>query len=783
MLREGTATLQRRVREKVEEKQGLIHRWAHVALPSLVLLVAVLFYRTDSPFIRTFQLKVFDRYQHGAPRPYDPDLGVRILDLDDETLERLGQWPWPRTLVAELVDRLAGNVAVVAFDVVFAEPDRTSPTELARSLPASLGSLRNSLRSMPDSDSVLAASIRRARKAGTSVAMGFTLTPKESPRDPVLIREFMVRGGQLAPLLPEWSGAVTNRPVLEAAIDGSGSINSTRDDDGVTRRVTLPFRLKDKVYPSLSLEALRLAARSGTAPFVRLSGGSVIRGGDTELDFGGGGRIVSVAIQPGEPGAPLLVIPTDHEGSVWLHFTDPDVPRTVPVWKVFEKDFDPSVLGGGIVFVGTSSAGLKDLRATPRNSSAPGVELHAQLAEQVMAGHYLERPNYAEGVEIVFFVVLGIALIALMRRLGAVWCAVIAAGAIAAVCWLSWKAFLGAFGGHRFLFDPILPSLVVLAVYITSSLVSYLRNEAEKRQVRGAFSRYMSPDLVEQLAKDPSRLKLGGEMREMTLMFSDIRGFTTISEQFDAHGLTTFINKYLTPMTQIVLDHKGTIDKYMGDCIMAFWNAPLDVPGHEVLACRGALKMIRRMNELNDQWKAEAEAEGRKYIPVRSGIGVNSGPCCVGNMGSDMRFDYSVLGDDVNLASRLEGQSKSYGVDIVLGAKTKAAAAAFATLELDLIKVKGKTVPVHIYCLLGDETLAEDPRFKALAEKHAAMLAAYRGQRWDETDRLRLECEKESEALDLHLGKLYHLYQERLAQRCAEPPAADWNGVFRAISK
>jgi adenylate cyclase len=189
------------------------------------------------------------------------------------------------------------------------------------------------------------------------------------------------------------------------------------------------------------------------------------------------------------------------------------------------------------------------------------------------------------------------------------------------------------------------------------------------------------------------------------------------------------------------------------------------------------------MNELNDQWKAEAEAEGRKFIPVRSGIGLNSGPCCVGNMGSDMRFDYSVLGDDVNLASRLEGQSKGYGVDIVIGAKTRAAASALAALELDLIKVKGKTVPVHIYTLQGDETLAQDPRFKALAEKHAAMLAAYRGQRWDETDRLRQECEKESEALGLHLPKLYHLYEERVAQCRAEPPAADWDGVFTATSK
>lgn len=782
MLKEKTGALTAKVRESVERRQSLIHRWAHVVLPALVLVIAVLFYKTDSPFIRTFQLKVFDAYQQRDPRPYDPGLGVRILDLDDETLERLGQWPWPRTQVAELVDRLAGHVAVVAFDVVFAEADRTSPAELARTLPPALSELKGRLKGLPDSDEALAAAIRRAGKAGTSVVMGFVLTGKESARAPRLVREFAASGGELAPLLPAWQGAVANRPALEAALHGNGSINSSQDLDGVTRRVGLLFRLKDAVYPSLALEALRLAAGSQSAPMVKVSGSGRL-GAGAEVSFGEASRFVAVLIQPGEPGAPRLMIPTDPEGAVWLHFTDPDVPRTVPVWRVFEKDFDPAELGGGIVFVGTSAGGLKDLRATPRNPTAPGVELHAQLAEQAISGHYLERPDYAEGVEVVFFVALGVLLILLMNRLGAAWCAVITAGAVAAVCGLSWKAFQGAFGGHRLVFDPILPSLVVVAVYIVSSLVGYLKNEAEKRQVRGAFSRYMSPDLVEQLAKDPSRLKLGGEMREMTLMFSDIRGFTTISEQFDAHGLTNFINRYLTPMTQIVLDHKGTIDKYMGDCIMAFWNAPLDVPGHEVLACRGALKMIRRMNELNDAWKAEAEAAGRRFIPVRSGIGLNSGPCCVGNMGSDMRFDYSVLGDDVNLASRLEGQSKGYGVDIVIGPRTRAAASALASLELDLIKVKGKTVPVRIYALLGDEALAGDPRFKSLAAKHEAMLAAYRGRRWDEADRLRGECESESAALGLDLKKLYHLYEERVAECRAEPPGPDWDGVYTATTK
>ncbi|MBI3299770.1 MAG: adenylate/guanylate cyclase domain-containing protein [Elusimicrobia bacterium] len=763
-----------KLKETIEGNQRFIHRWTHIMLPGMVLVAAVAVFNADFDLVRAFQLKVFDQYQRSAPRPYDPGLGVRVIDIDDETLAKLGQWPWPRTLLADFVARFSGQVRVVAFDAIFAEADRTSPRELARSLPASLADVKARLAGLPDSDEVLARAVKAAEREGTSVMMGFSLVHEHGARLPALKRGFNISGPDVSAYLPSFTGAIVNRPLLEAAIAGNGSINSNPDLDGVIRRVSLVFRIGENLYPSLALEALRLAAGADQNYILKSAGGS------GERTYGATSGVVAVRI-PVE-GAPLT-IPTDSEGGVWLHFTDPFVPRTIPAWKLFDKGFDPAELGGGIAFIGTSAAGLKDLRATPRNPTAPGVELHAQIAEQVIGGHFLERPDYADQIEKIFFIVLGVLLIALMNRLGAAWCALLTAGSVSLVIWLSWQAFNGAFGGRRLLFDPVLPSFVVLAVYITSTLVGYLRNEAEKRQVRGAFSRYMSPDLVEQLAQDPSRLKLGGEVREMTLMFSDIRGFTTISEQFDAHGLTTFINRYLTPMTQVVLDHGGTIDKYMGDCIMAFWNAPLEVPGHPLNACRAALAMRRDLVALNAGWEAEAKAANRPFIPIHAGIGLNTGPCCVGNMGSDMRFDYSVLGDDVNLASRLEGQSKSYGVDVVIGPNTKAAAPGFAVLELDLIKVKGKTVPVHIYTLLGDEKLAGDPRFQKLAGRHAEMLAAYRGQRWDEASALMSECGKDADALGLGLGKLYHLYEDRIAACRAEPPGPSWDGVFTATSK
>ncbi|MBM3571087.1 MAG: adenylate/guanylate cyclase domain-containing protein, partial [Alphaproteobacteria bacterium] len=337
-----------------------------------------------------------------------------------------------------------------------------------------------------------------------------------------------------------------------------------------------------------------------------------------------------------------------------------------------------------------------------------------------------------------------------------------------------------------FLFDPVYPSAVILMVYIAESLILYFRSEAERRTVRTAFSRYMSPALVAQLAQHPERLKLGGQMRDMTLLFCDIRGFTTISEQFDAEGLTRFINRFLTPMTDVILGKQGTIDKYMGDAIMAFWNAPLDDPHHAANACRAALTMIADLSALNQNWRKEAEAEGRPFRPVDIGIGLNSGLCCVGNMGSDQRFDYSVLGDDVNLASRLEGQSKTYGVAIVVGENTRARAPGFATLEIDLIKVKGKTKPVRIFTLAGDEAEVASNSFQTLKSTHDAMMAAYRGQDWNGAERSLEQCREMVKGRSRAAGRfdgLYDVYAERIAEFRARPPGPDWDGVYVAMTK
>jgi adenylate cyclase len=314
---------------------------------------------------------------------------------------------------------------------------------------------------------------------------------------------------------------------------------------------------------------------------------------------------------------------------------------------------------------------------------------------------------------------------------------------------------------------------------VSSSLISFLRTEGEKRFIRSAFSRYMSPVLVEQLTKDPKRLQLGGEMRELTILFSDIRGFTKISEALNPQALTRLINNYLTPMTWIVMDQKGFIDKYIGDCIVAFWNAPLDDPSHVPNAVRSALRMREKLRELNAAWRKEAEAEGRKFIKIKTGLGLNTGDCCVGNLGSEQRFDYSVLGDAVNTAARLEGLTKGYGIDLIIGESTASQAGDFALLEIDQVKVKGRATPLHIYTVLGDEAFAATPEFAAIRDRQAAMLNAYRRQDWDGAAAALAECRLLAPTLE----GLHEVFSARIAEYSVAPPPADWDGVYVARTK
>jgi adenylate cyclase len=407
----------------------------------------------------------------------------------------------------------------------------------------------------------------------------------------------------------------------------------------------------------------------------------------------------------------------------------------------------------------------------------PGVEVHAQLAEQMLTQDFLARPDFADGAEFLYLGLIGLLFVVLLLRLSAGRMAIVAAVFIAIGLVVPWLAF----SEYDLLFDPIYPPVTLAAIYVSGTALAFMRTERERAAIRGAFGLYLSPDVVEQVARHPELLQLGGEQREITVMFTDVRGFTRISEQFDPHGLTRFMNRFLTPMTDVVLGNRGTIDKYMGDAIMAFWNAPLAVEGHAARACDTALAMQEQLGILNEELRAEAEAAGREHIPVAIGIGLNTGNASVGNFGSMQRFTYSALGNDVNLASRLEGQCKTYRVGIIIGDKTRQQAAGYATLELDLVMLKGKTEPERAHALLGGVAMAATPAYQELVRRQAEFLAQYRSAGFAEALELIAGCQAAADALGWNQG-YYEIMRARVDGLIDDSPP-DWTGMYVAKKK
>jgi adenylate cyclase len=408
------------------------------------------------------------------------------------------------------------------------------------------------------------------------------------------------------------------------------------------------------------------------------------------------------------------------------------------------------------------------------------VEIHAQVLESALTHGVLSQPNYGIAIEFCAALVLGILVIIFVPMLGPVTLGAVGALFASLLIGTSWYFYTQ----HRLLIDFTYPLLSTTAIYLSLIFTSFVREQAQRRQIRSAFGQYLSPALIEQLAQSPERLVLGGEEREMTIMFSDVRGFTTISESYkkDPQGLTSLMNRFLTPLTNAILDRKGTIDKYMGDAIMAFWNAPVDDNDHQLHACEAALDMLDRIDVLNKQREIEAKEGDQTFIPINIGVGLNTGACVVGNMGSDLRFDYSVLGDSVNLASRLEGQSKEYGFPIIVGSKTALAVKdKFAILELDFIMVKGKKEPEVIYAIAGREETAHSGRFQRLRNLTIEMLACYRSRDWEGALGAIERGRRTDEAGALEL--LYNLYEARIQGYQRNPPPADWNGAFALLTK
>ena len=716
--------------------------------------------------IESARLKVFDQYTRLDPRGAQQPSPVVIVDIDEASLKQVGQWPWPRTVFADLIDRLGSlGAAVIAFDAIFAEPDRFSPAEFAATVEGADPALAERLRQLPNNDDAMAAAMRRYPVVLGQPASTRPLAQKAAAKaPPMTVAEI---NGDPRPYLIQFPDLVRSVPVLEEAARGVGLLTFNSDLDGIVRRVPAVVDIAGRIVPTLSVEALRVATGQPTI---------AVRSGK--------GGIESVILRG-------VAIPTDGKGEIWVHYALPDPDLYVSAGDVLAGRIDRGQIANRIVIVGTSAAGLGDIKATPVAARMPGVEVHAQLLETIYSADHLRRPFYAPGAERTFFVAIGLVLAVVGPLIPAGLLPPLLLACTALALGVSWYAF----AGQNLLIDGAYPAFVVVALVLWLALAKYIREQAMRRSIRGAFSQYLSPVMVDQLVGNPEQLKLTGETRELSIMFCDIRGFTTLSEAYARapEDLTRLMNRFLTAMTEKIMEQSGTIDKYIGDAIMAFWNAPLDVPDHARQACLAAVAMIRRVREFNEEMQAEAAGTGQPVVPIAIGVGINSGECYVGNLGSDQRFNYSVLGDPVNVASRLEGQSKTYGVETVIGDTTQAAAPDLASLRLDLIRLKGKTLPVWLFGLLGDAELARSEVFRALARAHEAMLEAYRGQDWDAAERHLLECRRRGEMFGAilwrsgdeapQLGTLYRLYGERIVAMRLDPPGPDWDGVYVALSK
>ena len=558
---------------------------------------------------------------------------------------------------------------------------------------------------------------------------------KNNPRNPGSV----VINSDYVNQIVNYPGIIANVPTLETTAIGVGTTNTLPEIDGVMRRMPLIIASNNKLYPNIALETLRVLS---------------------------GDKAFQVKLNPN--GVEKLRIPkfgsitTDALGRIWIDWSQ--IGKAISVTDI------PNDLNGAIVVVGTSAAGIANPVATAKGAVYPQ-ELIATVIATLVNNNNIARPDYADGVEILGLAIACLVIICLTRWLFAGFIALLAM-AFGSIL-VSRYVYLE----YNLLFDATIFCAGITLVGLHAYVVKFISEYFQKQRIKKQFEHYLAPAMVKKLQQNPNLLKLGGDTRKLTILFCDIRGFTPISEQFKTNpqGLTRLINRFLTPMTDIIMRNEGTIDKYMGDCIMAFWNAPLDVDQQQTLAVKTAIEMLEHLKGLN------TELLNEQQLPINIGIGLNTGDVVVGNMGSDQRFDYSCLGDAVNLAARLEGQSKEYGVKIIVGNETaEALGEEFIKVELDTIAVKGKMDGVKIFTVFTSKALPNRSHAHAAYQTHQKFLEAYKSQQWD---RALLIAKSLSTAWNYHLKDYYHMMIQRCNDLKLNPPGTDWDGVYRAKTK
>jgi adenylate cyclase len=656
-----------------------------------VIALLTLVRGTDPGPLQVLRNSGFDGLQRWWPREVADPMPVRVVDIDEASLATIGQWPWPRSTLANLTQRLFDlGAGTVAFDIVFPEADRMSPRRIVSAMRDSGATLPAGLNEagLPDNDEIFARAI-----SGQPVVMAFAAAKDGAAKTPVLKAGFAQTGMDATAAAPRLTTAVTNLPALDMAASGIGGINiNLARDQGLTRQISLVWSDGTRLYPALALEALRVAQGEQTI---------VLNNSADQAD-----TIETVRVGAFE-------LPVSESGNFYLYYRPDAHDLYVSAQDVLnpaKADELRSRIDGAIVFVGTSAVGLLDVRTSALGQAIPGVSVHAQAVEQALSGAYLVRPEWAAGAEM-----LGTAIVSFLLAAFATYVRPRSALAVYGLLSLAAVA-LSAFSFRHFglLLDATYPLLAMTAIFLASIAFRLLVTERAGRQLRGAFAHYVAPGVLAEIERNPAALRLGGEMRDITVMFVDIENFTPLSEKLEPVSLVSVVNRILDAGSAAILAERGTIDKYIGDAIMAFWNAPLPLAEHQYHAAKAALAVRKAVAALNDEADMAAllTAKGAPRIAVR--IGIASGPACVGNMGSSSRFDYSAIGETVNTAARTESACKDVGFGIAVSGEMTEKTRALATLPCGALPMKGRSKREAVHILVGDETMAKSHAFQSM---------------------------------------------------------------------
>jgi len=732
----------------------------HALLIALGLAIVFLFIGNAAKlyhlgFVSLMEAKLYDSRLR-LTLPNKTDESIVILDIDEKSLKAEGRWPWGRDKLAVLMDKLFDQygIAVVGFDVVFAEEDSSSGLKVLQELG------KNQLRDVSQFQSVLAQikpqleydMLFAEKMKQRNIVLGYYLTGSEKNTSGALPDPVFPAGSfKGRPInFTQWTGYGGNLPEFQTNAASAGHFNPLVDFDGIVRRVPLLVEYNGGYYESLSLAVARTVLGGA-----KLLPGYATDGSDKDY---AGLEWLDLALQEGN-----LRIPVDADVSALVPYRGGrGIFKYLSITDVLNDRVPLEELKGKIVLVGTSAPGLMDMRATPVDEVYPGVEIHANMISGILTQSIKSSPSYVMGAEVVLLLLVGVALSILLPLLTPIQDTLVALVSLLAT--LVINGFVWHYG------QVALPMagglLMIIALFALNMSYGYFVESRTKRQITNLFGQYVPKEIVSEMSARPEQVSMEGEGREMTILFSDVRGFTTISEGLDPKELSLLMNEFLTPLSRVVYKHRGTIDKYMGDCIMAFWGAPLPDDRHAYHSIVAGLEMLKTLEALQPHFKE------RGWPPIHIGVGLNTGKVSVGNMGSEVRVAYTVMGDAVNLASRLEGITKEYGVGIVVGENTKEASPEFVYRELDLVRVKGKDKPVAIFEPLGLVGEVEQSVLDEL-KLFGQALRSYRKQEWDQLELQLFNLQKM-----FPQTKLYQVYAERVTYFRNNPPGQDWDGVF-----